>query len=97
MSMAVITAYLDDKPNGATPEEIADQTGTCMYNISRSIGVMLTQGRVQSLGDDPKKRIGVVFTLVKKHRESVYRGAETLAAMQTLCRARLMGEQLEAA
>jgi hypothetical protein len=97
MSMAVITAYLDDKPNGATPEEIADQTGTCMYNISRSIGVMLSQGRVQSLGDDQKKRIGVVFTLVKIHRESVYKGAETLAAMQAVCRARLMGQVLEAA
>jgi hypothetical protein len=97
MSIAIITAYLDDKPQGATPEEIAEHTGACQYRISRSLGVMLQDGRAERLGADDKKRIGCVFVLVKNHRESVYRGAETLAAMQAVCRARLMGELAEAA
>lgn len=92
MSMAAITAYLDDKPNGATPEEIAEHAGLCMYNISRSLGVMLTQGRVERLDGDETKRIGCAFRLVKIYRASVYKGEETLAAMQAVCRARLMGE-----
>jgi hypothetical protein len=93
MSIAIITAYLDDKPQGATPEEIAEHAGLCMYNISRSLGVMLQDGRAERLGGDETKRIGCAFRLVKIYRASVYKGDETLAAMQAVCRARLMGEQ----
>lgn len=96
MSMSLILDYLETQPDGASPSEIAAHLDGCPRSVRDSLGRLESKGYVKNLGE---RRMGLYSNWISTREkvESVFRGAETLAAMQAACRARLMGQQMEAA
>ena len=97
MSMPEILAYLEAHPEGATPDEIARAIDGNKFSVCDSLGRLHTRGKVEKMTPG-RSRLHVVWRHKHVERVSVFKGAETLAAMQAACRARLVGKTvLEAA
>jgi hypothetical protein len=99
MSADSITEYLATRPEGAKAAEIADEIGVCLATVCQSLGRMLDQSKVEALGKY-RFRTAPLWRLVRREApagSAAFKGAETLAAMQAVCRARLMGQMAEAA
>jgi predicted ArsR family transcriptional regulator len=98
MSAAIIE-YLATRPEGAKAAEIADEIGICVATVCQTLGRLLDQSKVEALGKY-RFRTAPLWRLVRREAPAgsiTFKGAETLAAMQAVCRARLMGQMAEAA
>lgn len=98
MSAAIIE-YLATRPDGAKAAEIADEIGICVATVCQTLGRLLDQSKVEALGKY-RFRTAPLWRLVRRDAPAgsvAFKGAETLAAMQAVCRARLMGQIAEAA
>lgn len=95
MSRAIILEYLESRPEGATPTEIADHVDGNAESIARTLGRLAERGEAKLLRGGHMAVSGTWIRTLEP-TPPVFRARETLAAMQAACRARLIG-QLEAA
>lgn len=88
MSMARVIAYLDAHPDGATMQEIADGIDCAYSSVAQCLGRLQARGQARK-GEGSHAGLKTRWAILREPTPPVFKAMETLAAMQSACRAKL--------
>jgi hypothetical protein len=91
MSTPAILAYLESNPAGAKPAEIAASIGKHVNVVCVLLGRLCNNDQVTRHGVG-RSRLNATWRLAGMEPPKTFGAAETLAAMQAACMARLLDQ-----
>ena len=91
MSTPAILAFLADRPEGATPDEIAESIDTRINIVCVLLGRLQDRNLVTRHGIG-RSRLNATWRLAGIEPPKTFGAEETLAAMQAACLARLLDQ-----